>query len=69
MADLTLHINQAGSWRKAMVFDADRFEEVKAAAMPMARILASTTAWKILDAEGKERWHFDERRRGQQVDA
>ncbi len=37
--------------------------------MPMARILASTTAWKILDADGKERWHFDERRRGQQVDA
>lgn len=67
MADLTLHINQSGAWRKAVIFDTTRFAEVKAAAVPLAKILASDTAWKILDADGHELWHFDERRRGSQA--
>lgn len=69
MADLTLHINQSGAWRKAVIFDADRFTEVKAAAVPLAKILADNTAWKILDADGYELWHFDERRRGREAAA
>lgn len=67
MADLTLHINQSGAWRKAVIFDAGRFAEVKAAAVTLAKILANDTAWKILDADGRELWHFDERRRGSQA--
>lgn len=67
MADLTMYINQSGSWRKATVFDAARFAEVKAAAVPLAKILATDTAWKILDADGRELWHFDERQQGSQA--
>jgi hypothetical protein len=67
MPDLTLHINQSGAWRKAAIFDADRFAEVKAATVPLAKILASDTAWKILDADGRELWHFDQRRRGREA--
>lgn len=67
MADLTLQINQSGAWRKAVVFDAARFDEVRAACRVLARILASDTAWKILDATGAELWHFDQRQRGRQA--
>jgi hypothetical protein len=67
MPDLTLHINQSGAWRKAVIFDAGRLAEVKAAAVPLAKILAADTAWKILDANGQELWHFDERRRGREA--
>lgn len=64
MADLTLQINQSGAWRKAAVFDADRFNEVREACRVLARILATDTAWKIVDAAGGELWHFDQRPRG-----
>lgn len=65
MADLTLYINQSGAWRRALTFDARRIVEVRAATLPLAKILANDTAWKILDSAGAERWHFDERQRGQ----
>lgn len=67
MADLTLYINQSGAWRRALTFDADRFEEVHAAIFPLALALMDDTAWKISDNAGAEQWHFDERQRGQQA--
>jgi hypothetical protein len=57
---MQLQVNESGAWRKVLIFDAAKYEQIKAAAMTFATILHNSHSWRIIDDRGTH-WHYDRR--------
>lgn len=55
---MKIQVNQRGSWRNFVSFDAeggdgrDRFLQVGGAVEPLARVLGERTSWRITEDDG-----------------
>lgn len=53
---MKLQVNENGSWRNLVTFDAKRRDEIVAAAKVFAQVLGADVKWCVVGDDGKREW-------------